>query len=61
MKNLENYGVQALDAKEIRVVDGGSVAARSLLDGSLYLAASAVHAVVDFFSGAIDRFNKYRD
>ncbi|WP_456377911.1 hypothetical protein [Lutibacter sp.] len=23
MKNLENYGVQVLDAKEIREVDGG--------------------------------------
>ncbi len=25
MKNLENYGVQEMNAKEIREVDGGSI------------------------------------
>lgn len=59
MKNLENYGVQELNANEIKKTDGGD--AGSLLRGSLYLGTSAAHAIGDFFSGAIDRFNQYRD
>jgi hypothetical protein len=58
MKNLENFGVQEMDAREIKNVDGGRMP--SLLDSALYTSMTTVHAAVDFISGAWDRFNMFR-
>ncbi len=58
MKNLQNYGVQELNTNEAIKVEGGRPP--STLDTAVYIGASITHAIVDFFSGAIDRFNEYR-
>jgi hypothetical protein len=56
MKNLENYGVQELNAKEIKETDGGLI---STLDSAISFSLSGIHAVIDFSAGVMDRLNKY--
>lgn len=58
-KNLESFGVQELNTIEVINIDGGRPP--SLLDGAFYNGATFVHAAVDFVSGALDRFNLFRD
>lgn len=58
MKTLENYGVKSLNTQEIIETDGGTLATGY---GGWWNARGAVHAITDFVSGALDRFNEYRN
>ncbi len=53
MKNLQNYSVQELSINETIKIEGGG----PILS---LVSAPSLHAIVDFFSGAIDRFNEHR-
>ena len=53
MGNLE-----LLSLEEQREINGGTMPPTS--NGHFALTAIVVHAAVDFISGAVDRFNKYR-
>lgn len=58
MKNLENYGVQELGAKEIQSIDGGLAVVDDILIG---LVVGAVLGIVndwdDFKEGFFSAFN----
>lgn len=56
MKNLENYGVQEMNAKEISETDGGII---STFNSAISFSLSGMHALIDFSAGFVDRLNKY--
>ena len=54
MKNLENYGVQELNAQEIKETDGGWYISPYLYLNSCLYAFEGVKATLGFLSGIAD-------
>jgi len=54
MKNLENYGVQTLDVKELRVVYGGQLSGYYYNQGYNKGHEESFHGIGDFLRGVSD-------